>query len=408
MPRQDPGVAERGPPRRYPRGVSEFTAYQPAVPAGLPSGHSLPVPARPRALRLLGMVALGLGLVACGLLTVVLITKQTGPVAALDAALLAAVPVVPVIGALMWLDRYEAEPAALLALAAAWGAGVATLVSLVVNSASVHALQHSGGGVTRTVVLVAPIVEETTKALAIVLILAVRRREFDGVVDGVVYAGMAGVGFAFVENVLYLGRTMTSTGHHGTMGVFLLRCVVSPFAHPLFTAATGVGIGVAVSTRNRMLRPLAPLLGWVCAVALHAVWNVSAVSGVSGFFTAYVAFQMPVFLLFVVLALVARRREGRLITRHLAVYATTGWLAPRELRMLGSLPLRREARAWAQRTGGPAARAAMRDFQELGSELAFLRDRMVRGSAASDAQEQEYAILAGMSALRAQFLPPVA
>jgi hypothetical protein len=47
----------------------------------------------------------------------------------------------------------------------------------------------------------------------------------------------------------------------------------------------------------------------------------------------------------------------------------------------------------------------MRDFQEMASELAFLRERMVRGTAPPDARQQEFAMLATMSAVRGRFLP---
>ena len=57
-----------------------------------------------------------------------------------------------------------------------------------------------------TAVLVAPWIEEAAKGAAVLLVLLFRRREFDGVVDGIVLAGLSGVGFAFTENVLYFGR----------------------------------------------------------------------------------------------------------------------------------------------------------------------------------------------------------
>jgi hypothetical protein len=47
----------------------------------------------------------------------------------------------------------------------------------------------------------------------------------------------------------------------------------------------------------------------------------------------------------------------------------------------------------------------MRDFQEIGSELAFLRERMSRGTAAPDSSNQEYAMLATAANLRSRFLP---
>ena len=51
--------------------------------------------------------------------------------------------------------------------------------------------------------LSAPFVEEIVKAAVLYAIYRWRRHEFDGVLDGIVYAGMVGLGFAFTETVLY-------------------------------------------------------------------------------------------------------------------------------------------------------------------------------------------------------------
>jgi RsiW-degrading membrane proteinase PrsW (M82 family) len=362
-------------------------------------------PQRPRIRQLLLWIAIVVVLIGSGLATLLAITSETGAVGFVTGVVLAAIPVFPVVATFLWLDRYEAEPPSLLALAFAWGAAFATFGALVINTASLIAIRSAGGDMNTTAIFVAPVVEEAFKGSAVLVILMLRRREFDGIVDGIVYAGMAGIGFAFVENVLYLGRTLSESGGGGTVFVFLLRGVVSPFAHPLFTACTGIGIGVAVRSRKPALKILAPILGYGGAVLLHGAWNLSAASGLAGFASAYVVFQVPVFIAFATLAVVARRREGRLVARHLAVYATTGWLTPAEVAMLSSLPARRDARDWAVRTGGGEARRAMRDFQELGSELAFLRERMARGTAPPDAPNQEYAMLATASQLRSRFLP---
>jgi hypothetical protein len=150
---------------------------------------------------------------------------------------------------------------------------------------------------------------------------------------------------------------------------------------------------------------LLPIAGFALAVGLHAAWNLSALSGLDGFLGVYVLVQVPIFAGCVGIAVLARRREGVLIARHLAVYERTGWLTPAETAMLASLPTRRDARGWAARSGGPRAYEAMRDFQEFGSELAFLRERMVRGSAPPESRSHELALLAAMSAERARFMP---
>ena len=360
----------------------------------------VPRPARARVLRGLLIALVAAVFLACGLVVLAIIGSDTGVTGVFVGLALAAVPVFVVVPAFLWLDRFEAEPTALLLFAFGWGAAVATLIAILVNSTSIALLKASGGDVTVGAILVAPIVEESCKGAAVLLVFLYRRREFDGVVDGIVYAGMAGVGFAFTENVLYLGRALADSGVDGLAATFVLRCVFGPFAHPLFTMATGVGFGIAVTTRRRSVRYLAPVAGWLVAVLLHAGWNLSAVAGLRGFVTAYVLLQLPIFLAAVGFALWARRREGRLIGQHLAVYAETGWLTPQEVQMLASMPARRRARRAAGQLGGPQAARAMRDFQESASELALLRERMSRGAAGVDAQDTERDLLGQISARR--------
>ena len=78
---------------------------------------------------------------------------------------------------------------------------------------------------------------------------------------------MVGVGFAFTENILYLASAYDGSdgsaraGSQALTGLFVLRCLVSPFAHPLFTAFTGIGVGIAVELpAPRRRASLAPLV----------------------------------------------------------------------------------------------------------------------------------------------------
>jgi protease PrsW len=383
--------------------------YAPSHPDGS-AGPPLQSPQRPRVLATLGWVALVTVIVAAGMVSLLIIGLDVGALGFATGAVLAVIPVFPVVATYLWLDRYEAEPKRLLVFAFGWGAAVATFGAMIFNSASAELISRAGENAELiTPVLVAPVVEESFKGVLILLILWVRRREFDGVVDGLVYAGMVGIGFAFVENILYLGQMMDEEalrefGLYGVGWLFVLRCVASPFAHPMFTAATGVGVGIASRTSNPVVRVFAPVSGWMVAVLLHGLWNFSASLGMT-FFLLFAVVQVPLFVGFLVMAVLARRREGRLITEHLAIYVATGWLASSEVGMLGSLRARRDARNWAARTQGPAARQAMRDFQELGSELAFLRERITRGTAPADAQGTEQALLFSMSQLRGRFTP---
>jgi len=171
------------------------------------------------------------------------------------------VPVAIVLPTLAWLDRIEPEPTSSRLHAVLWGATVAVGVSLVLNL-SVAAVF----GETVAIVLGAPLVEEAMKGLGIVW--AVRRHEVDGVTDGIVFAGWVALGFAVVEDVTYFVDARTS----GVLLItFVVRAVLTPFAHPLFTMWTGLAIGRAV----RDGRPIWPsaLWGYAVAVGAHAAWN---------------------------------------------------------------------------------------------------------------------------------------
>lgn len=219
------------------------------------------------------------------------------------------VPLAIVLPVLSWLDRVEPEPTASRVHAILWGATVAVLVSIVVNTVVAVV-----AGDIASMVVSAPLIEEASKAAGI--IWAVRRREVDGVSDGIVYAGWIAIGFAVVEDMTYFA---TAAIDGALLPVFIVRAVLTPFAHPLFTFWTGLAIGRSVQ-RGRSLFPAA-LWGYALAVGTHALWNGSLAFGeITPEVTEDVAIGviMVTALLFVVLfvtvavALVtARRREQR-------------------------------------------------------------------------------------------------
>ncbi len=306
------------------------------------------------------------GFLLCSAVLVVAFTRSLGTSATLLGALFAAIPLLVVVPTFLWLDRYEAEPRRFLIFGFAWGALCAATGALVLNTffEVVVALAGSTQADLLGAVVSAPIVEEGLKGLGILLIVLMRRQQFDGVIDGIVYAGMVGAGFAFSENILYLGRIYVEFGQDGLTSLFILRGVMGPFAHPLFTACTGVGLGLAVShLRSAGGRVAAGTVGYLCAVLLHLTWNLAA--STHHFLGVYAGFQLPLFLAFIGLVLWLRAREGRLIRQQLSQYADARWLSHQEVAMLASLPARRQARSWARRHGGRAAAASMRSSPAL-------------------------------------------
>ncbi|MGH3412372.1 MAG: PrsW family intramembrane metalloprotease [Marmoricola sp.] len=347
---------------------------------------------------LLGAIGMGLILLASG-----------APGALVVGTLLAAVPVAPLIWCYLWLDRYEPEPRSLLLLGLGWGAFVATSIAMALQVFDQFALGDSQADLG---VVVAPITEEAAKGLFILLLLFFRRAELDGVLDGIVYAGMVGIGFAFTENILYLvsaymGGHSAAGGLPGTVGLFIVRCLFSPFAHPLFTTFTGIGIGIAVSTRSRVLRFLAPVGGYVVAVVLHGLWNAGLMlGGGQGAVATYVFLMVPAFFLMVGFAIWMRAREGRVLSRSLADCARRGFLAPGEIPWLVRLPARRTCRRYAERAGGPMARQAMEEYQLNAIELAYLHHRYLRGTPPPDYARLGQDYVAKMHLLRSRLVWP--
>ena len=341
-----------------------------------------------------------------GLVILALVREQTGTQGFLVGLGLAVLPVPLLIAAFRWLDRVEPGPWRNLLFAFAWGACAAALIAIVANSFATRwiatATADPAGADTLGATVVAPVVEESAKAAAVLLVFLFRRRDFTGILDGVVIAGVTATGFAFTENILYLGTAFGAdqvTGGSGipsvTAATFFVRIVMSPFAHPLFTVLTGIGFGIsALSTeRQRVRRVLLPLSGLLLAMGMHALWNGSSALGEFGFLAVYAAFMVPVFGLLTWLVVWTRQRELHTVRAELPAYVIAGWLGPVEPHALGLMRARRIARRYARRHGGKQAARAVAEYQAFATSLAVLRHRGRLGRARGDFVQREGELL---------------
>ncbi|WP_265444723.1 PrsW family intramembrane metalloprotease [Flexivirga meconopsidis] len=348
----------------------------------------------------LGALVFGFG----GVVMLVLIGSQSGVTATVLGFVLSLIVVGVVVPVFLWLDRFEREPPWMLIFAFLWGACIATLGAAILNDVGSYLIDPLRDQQPSVAVWVAPVVEESMKGLGPLILLLVRRREIDGVVDGMVYAGLTAAGFAAVEDIVYLAAGYADSGDKGLVATFIVRVLMSPFAHPMFTVCTGIGIGIAATTPHRWLRVVAPVVGWCGAVALHCVWNLGAVLSQDGWLIFYIALQVPLFVGFVALVVLARRHEGRTIAVELGRYVGPGLLSAQEVTMLASVKERRYAVAWAERHGGKRAQREMREFQDAGSELAMIRARLDRGQTDPKTVQAEHELLQLVGRRRAQFL----
>lgn len=366
------------------------------------------MPGGPRNSVAFTVVVSGLALVG-GALMILLVALSSAPNILLLATVLAVLPVGPLVACFLWLDRYEPEPRTLLASGLVWGALVATAAAVVLQG-----IGELGWDVSEfaSLAIAAPVIEEFTKGLFLLLLLWWRRHELDGVLDGIVYAGMVGIGFAFTENILYLAAAYNGTdglGRGGTEAVtqvFVLRCLFSPFAHPLFTAFIGIGIGIAVNARTTPTRLLAPLGGYALAVLAHGLWNGSTTVGEGrGFLWTYLVVMLPAFVLLVGLAIWTRHTERRVLAAALTDAAGRGLLPASDIPWLVDLGSRRRMRR-AVRTQGEGASKALQDYQQAAIELGFLHHRYLRGTPPDHFAARGQAYVARIQAARPYFSFP--
>lgn len=263
------------------------------------------------------------------------------------------------------IDRFDPEPWWALALVLAWGAIAACGVAVTINTGVELVAQQVVGDEAAELVgacVSAPIVEEGMKGLAVFGVFYFLRREFDGVVDGVIYATFAALGFATIENVIYYGHAARSDPQGGALAVtFALRGVLAPWGHPLYTSMTGLGFGISRETDKAWLRWLAPIGGYGCAIFLHFVWNASAS------IPALFVLMLPMWILFVLsfigILVWLVVRKGRIIRAQLQDEVLLGHLTREELQLVGSaFGGVRATLSW----GGGAGRRFVRAAARLG------------------------------------------
>jgi RsiW-degrading membrane proteinase PrsW (M82 family) len=321
---------------------------------------------------------------------------------------LALAPVPLLVSVVLFIDRLEPEPRINLVFGFLWGAGIAALVAIIVNTAGLEYITQPALGASAgqyvSATAGAPVVEETLKGLFLVWLLRWRRQELDGPTDGIVYAAMVGIGFAMTENIGYYINAEINPVHGGAQLLgytFVLRGVLSPFLHPTFTSMTGIGAAYAASHRNR---GWALPLGWLAAMCLHALWNGLSIFGLVGTLVAYVFLLALLIVLYQVIRADRRHIVGE-IRSYLPGYEGTGLVTDNDIAMLSSLKDRRQARIWARTTGGMAAARAMSDYQLATTELALLHQKASRGviSRRQFAQSQQ-GLLSLMQQARGEFL----
>ena len=243
---------------------------------------------------------------------------------------------------LNWLDRYEKEPKILLGAVFVWGFVVAAGGAFIINTIGGLGVYMFTGSETATDFMtgsvIAPIVEESLKGLAVLIVFLFFHKEFDSILDGMIYAGVAALGFAATENAFYIySKGFAENGWSGFWFLVFVRVILVGWQHPFYTSFTGIGLAVSRTNNNPLVKLVAPFLGWCLAVFTHSFHNTfaSLVSGWGGMAIGTLIdwtgwFFMFLFAVWMVL------REGRLLSLNLQEEVAAGRMTAAQLQKAAS------------------------------------------------------------------------
>jgi len=278
-----------------------------------------------------------------------------------------------------WMDRYEKEPKFLLGAVFLWGAIVAAGLAYLVNTSlavGIYLFTDSTAATDLTTgTLVAPVVEEILKGMAVLVVFLAARHEFDSILDGIVYAGIVALGFAATENTLYIYRDgYLENGFAGLLSLAFIRVVLVGWQHPFYTAFIGIGLAITRLTHNPSVRLVALLAGLALAILLHSFHNLLAnlFRSLGGFVIGTVIdWSGWIFMLLFILW--AIYREQQWIVSQLREEVSLGSLTPTQYRTACS--------AWSQSIARFGAlfngrfRSTSR-FYQLCAELAYKKQQL--------------------------------
>ena len=349
---------------------------------------------------LLGCVIAVVSLAAIGLVVLLVIAAVPDRLGLLLSVTAASIPALIYATIVLRLDRYEAEPLRAVLACFAWGAVGAVLFSLATGLLFQFAVEEMLGAQVAeaaSVVIGAPLVEESFKGIAVVAVLIFARDEIDSTLDGLVYGALVGVGFAMTENILYFGQAYLEGGL-GEFGTLVLsRAVLGGFGHPAYTAITGAAIGWSRGRYGRgVARVIVPILGWALAVILHFLWNgglvlTSVLADQDAGLLKLVAVQtviviVPAVLVLYAIARMSARHELAILREELHTEVERGTITQAEYESIIDAEERQRALAAARARGGRALRRRQQAFFNTAADLALRNHHRRQGEPSKPSQ----------------------
>jgi RsiW-degrading membrane proteinase PrsW (M82 family) len=311
--------------------------------------------------------------------------------------LLGIVPMLVYALILWWFDRYEKEPLGLLIAAFLWGAVPAIIFSLVVELVLDIPISYFVEPVTASLIgatVVAPIAEEIFKGIPLLALLLFFRKEIDSPLDGIIYGGLVGFGFAAVENVFYFVSAFAESGAGGVVMLSVFRVFIFGLNHALFTGLVGLGLAVARTSPHRLVKIGAPFVGLFSGVATHGIHNGSVTFGAELCWPCLITFATDWGGVLVLLGIIiwTSLRERQWIVTYLADEVESGTLSQRDYAVVCSHLERTVERARALLSGDFRRWWDLGRYYRLATELAFDKRRVALFPAERDTRKRVVAL----------------
>ncbi|NUO57757.1 MAG: PrsW family intramembrane metalloprotease [Hamadaea sp.] len=178
-------------------------------------------------------------------------------------------------------NRYTAQPSRLLASAFVWGGTAATFwISLPANNALLEIWTKIGGtdfADRWAAGLTAPINEEFSKALGLILLIGLAPKLVRSAYDGFIIGAFIGLGFQVAEDILYAYNAATQTFGVGQVGaalkIFVFRGLAGIVSHALFSAIFCAGLMWLLGRVPGDRKPLRGILTMLMAMVFHFGWD---------------------------------------------------------------------------------------------------------------------------------------
>jgi hypothetical protein len=197
------------------------------------------------------------------------------------------------------------------------------------------------------------------------------RREFDSILDGIIYAGITALGFAAAENTYYIySYGYQEGGWEGLFSLVIIRVLLVGWQHPFYTAFTGIGFAVSRLNRDPLVKLFAPLAGFGIAIAAHAFHNTfgGLIGGLEGLAAGTLLDWIGWAIMFgFILWMIVHERN--LVRRQLQEEVTSGLITISQYQ--------RALSPWTLTTAGLSGRAASRFYMACG-ELAHKKEQLTR------------------------------